>query len=61
MIALLDGQHGAQDLIARLSPLGYEGAISDLLTDQVVKLHSHNQGFAVVGRCLLSCNMEVQV
>ena len=43
MIALLNGQHGAEDFIARLAPLGYEGAISDFLTDQVVKLHRHRQ------------------
>jgi hypothetical protein len=38
VVALLNGQHGAQELVPGLAPLGNEGPICNLLTTQPVKL-----------------------
>ena len=46
VVVSLDGQHGAQDLIARLPPLGDEGPICNLLSHEVVKLHTVSQSMS---------------
>jgi hypothetical protein len=43
VVAFLDGQHGAQDLIAGLAPLCDEGAVCDLLSAKPVKLRGMRQ------------------
>lgn len=43
VVALLNGQHGAQNLIARFSPLCYQGAICYLFSTKPIKLHEQHK------------------
>lgn len=54
MVALLNGQHGAQDLVTRLAPLGYEGPVRYFFPRQVViQLPGHDLRTKTIrNRCL---------
>jgi hypothetical protein len=50
VVALLDGQHGADNLIARLSPLGNQRSIGNLLSYQpLILMHTPSYQHAFLG------------